>query len=129
MYAIRSYYEHFVYQFKISLQGAKPPIWRRVLVPDMVTLADLHEIIQLTMGWFDSHLHQFRIGRTSYGPELDDDWGMETIANEEDYTLHDLAKDLAPHFSYTYDFGDDWEHLITVEKTLPASEGKRNNFV
>ncbi|SHO51704.1 UPF0149 family protein [Desulfopila aestuarii] len=116
--------EHLAYQFKISLQGAKPPIWRRVLVPDTVTLADLHEIIQLTMGWFDSHLHQFQIGRKAYGPELDDDWGMEPIANEEEYTLHNLAKDLAPHFSYTYDFGDDWEHRITVEKTLPINEGK-----
>lgn len=116
--------EHVIYQLKISLQGAKPPIWRRIQVPDTFLLADLHEIIQLTMGWFDSHLHQFRIANTSYGPELDDDWSMETVANEEKYSLHDLAKNISPHFSYTYDFGDNWEHRITVEKTLPITEGK-----
>jgi len=116
--------EKVVYQLKIALQGAKPPIWRRVLVPDSVTLADLHEIIQLSMGWFDCHLHQFRIGRNLYGPSLEDDWDLDPPADEEDYTLHSLSGSIAPAFYYTYDFGDDWEHRITVEKTLPAAEGK-----
>jgi len=115
---------HAIYQLKIALKGAKPPIWRRVLVPDTVTLADLHDIIQICMGWFGGHLHQFRIGTTIYGQLLDDDWGFETIADENNYTLHNLAKAITPHFSYTYDFGDNWEHRITVEKSLPAAEGK-----
>lgn len=113
-----------VYQLKISLVGAKPPIWRRILVPGTHTLADLHEIIQLCMGWFDSHLHQFRIGTTHFGPEPDEDWGTAPIGNEEEYTLDSLAEFLAPAFFYTYDFGDDWEHKITVEKSLPAAEAK-----
>ncbi|MEI6181103.1 MAG: plasmid pRiA4b ORF-3 family protein [Chloroflexales bacterium] len=83
-----------IYQLKITLKGSKPPIWRRVEVPDDSTLARLHTIIQTTMGWSDSHLHLFAISGMSYGvPDLsyDDDcggiWGyaslLATIADPE----------------------------------------------
>lgn len=113
-----------IYQLKISLQGARPPIWRRVQVPGSITLDELHEVIQHCMGWMDSHLHQFRIGDFLYGPDLDDGWDDIPVRREESYTLHSLADSLAPALYYTYDFGDDWQHKIVVEKTLAASEGK-----
>lgn len=115
-----------VYQFKITLSHSKPPIWRRIQVPAFMTLTNLHEIIQVSMGWFDSHLHQFEIDNVLYGPADDEneEWGMESVEDEEKYTLQDLADRIAPHFDYTYDFGDDWQHRITVEKILPAGEGK-----
>lgn len=113
-----------IYQLKITLKHSRPPIWRRVQVPSFITLADLHEIIQLSMGWFDSHLHQFDIDSVFYGPPLEEDWDMEAVENEEEYTLQSLADRLEPHFDYIYDFGDDWQHRITVEKILQPGEGK-----
>jgi hypothetical protein len=58
---------HEIYQLKVTLLGTRPPIWRRVLVPSDMTLMQLHRVIQDTMGWFDSHLHEFEIGGETYG--------------------------------------------------------------
>ena len=59
-----------VYQFKITLLGAKPPIWRRIQIKDC-TLDKLHEHIQTAMGWTNSHLHHFRLAERLYGdPQL-----------------------------------------------------------
>jgi yecA family protein len=113
-----------IYQLKISLKGSRPPIWRRIQVPGSVTLAELHDIIQISMGWFDSHLHQFNIKRTLYGPVTDDDWAMERMNDEVQYTLDSLSEEIQPHFEYIYDFGDDWQHRITVETVLKPEEGK-----
>jgi hypothetical protein len=55
-----------IYQLKIVLQGSKPPIWRRVLVKSNITLADLHELIQAVMGWYNVHLHHFDVHGTFY---------------------------------------------------------------
>lgn len=111
-----------VYQLKIALQRAKPPIWRRIQVPGATNLFDLHTIIQDCMGWTDSHLHQFIIDGTFYClPDEEDLW--QENQDERRYTLHDLAKVIQPSFRYIYDFGDDWDHKITVEKILEPSEG------
>lgn len=114
-----------VYQLKVSLQGAKPPIWRRIQVPGKTTLAQLHEIVQISMGWEDTHLHQFLIDRTCYCSAEEDD-GLRTSRpkNEGKYTLHSLADKIQPSFNYIYDYGDDWIHQIKVEKILPVGEGK-----
>ena len=50
---------NIVYQIKVSLDGSTPPIWRRLLVSEHASLQQLHDIIQVAMGWLDSHLHQF----------------------------------------------------------------------
>ncbi len=109
-----------VYQLKITLKGSKPPIWRRVLVPENITLYDLHEIIQIVMEWQDYHLHAFTIAGQIYGnPEDDgnDDFGTK---NETRYHLNKLGLSEKARFSYEYDFGDSWDHTILVEKILPA---------
>ena len=114
-----------VYQLKVELQGAKPPIWRRILVPGNITLEKLHTILQICMGWNDVHLHQFLIDRTCYSMPDDDDFlRTSRPKNEAKYTLHDLQQKIQPRFQYIYDFGDDWIHQITVEKILPPTEGK-----
>ena len=111
-----------VYQLKITLQGAKPPIWRRIQVPGITTLALLHEVIQICMGWTDYHLHQFIIEKTKYTlPDSDGD--LLGSRDERSFTLQALAAKLEPHFQYIYDFGDDWQHRIQVEKILAAGEG------
>lgn len=120
--------EQVVYQFKITLLGAKPPIWRRILVP-AGTLDDLHEQIQAAMGWTNSHLHQFEIGSRRYGdPEmLDDSWGESETINSLETQLSELLGGKRPpkKFHYTYDFGDGWEHQIEFEGTVSAEQGKK----
>ena len=118
-----------VYQLKITLKGSRPPIWRRVLVPEHFTLGDLHDIIQTVMPWYDGHLHEFEIGGVTYGvPDTDSFFdigsffGDDTL-DEEEVELRRVIKPATKRFKYTYDFGDDWEHVIEVEKILPAEEG------
>ena len=97
---------------KVSLRGSRPPIWRRLIVPGSATLADLHVAIQAAMGWEDSHLHHFDVDGRHYG----DRSILDEVADERRLTLNGLLNTAAQRFSYTYDFGDDWEHIITIEK-------------
>jgi len=109
-----------IYQIKIALDGIRPPIWRRVQVPAEMTLADLHDVIQLAMGWEDCHLHEFQIGHDRYGVLMDDDFGSDLDADEAEVRLADEITREKAKFRYTYDFGDDWRHTLTVEKILEA---------
>jgi hypothetical protein len=109
-----------VLSLKVTLRNTKPPIWRRILMPGTMTLADLHRAIQIAMGWDNSHLHDFDTGDERYGdPTTTDD-----ITDENRVTLNTLVKAGVTRFSYTYDFGDNWEHAILVEKSPPASDAK-----
>ena len=56
-----------VYQLRIRLDRISPIIWRRLLVTDTTTIAELHTIIQIAFGWSDSYLHRFVIHGKSYG--------------------------------------------------------------
>ena len=113
------------YQLKVTLEGARPPIWRRILVPGDLTLVQLHKVIQLCMGWTDSHLHQFVIDRTMYShPDGDDILLSRKPKNEAKYTLQALDAKIRNGFQYVYDFGDDWLHRITVEKVVEPGMGK-----
>ena len=106
-----------IYQVKVSLIGAKPPIWRTVLVPSDLGLSAFHNVIQIAMGWEDSHLHQFIANEKFYGiPE--DEFGME-MEDESKYKLSQLLKNEKDTITYEYDFGDGWEHKILLEKVLP----------
>ncbi len=106
-----------IYQIKISLIGAKPPIWRTILVPDNLKLTAFHDVIQAAIGWTDSHLHQFIANNVFYGIP-DDEFGME-IEDESKYKLSQLLKKEKDSIKYEYDFGDSWEHKILLEKILP----------
>ena len=106
-----------IYQLKITLKDFRPPIWRRVQVKSNITLGKLHQIIQASMGWTNSHLHGFSIGGVEYGeplPELE----LE-IKNEQKVKLSKVVTGEKQKFFYTYDMGDSWEHEILVEKVLP----------
>lgn len=110
-----------VYQLKIQLKGISPPIWRRFLVLNTSALEDLHHTIQIVMGWTDSHLHQFICGKSRYGiidPEFGADWD-DDLENELNFKVKDLLKNEGDSILYEYDFGDGWEHKITLEKILP----------
>lgn len=117
-----------LYQFKITLLGSSPPIWRRIQVPDC-TLDKLHEYIQTAMGWTNSHLHQFEIRGKRYGdPALLDDGfeefdGIDSTKTMISEIMPQRSKRFA--FSYEYDFGDGWEHQIAFEGCPDPAEGKR----
>lgn len=117
-----------VYQFKITLKGIKPPIWRRILVPDNITFADFSEILNSAMGWLGYHLHSFYVVEPRSGLEFElSDY--ETVLESDNPLCLDEAKIIiSEYFSdtnkkakYTYDFGDDWEHNLTLEKILPRN--------
>ncbi|MCU0569348.1 MAG: plasmid pRiA4b ORF-3 family protein, partial [Oculatellaceae cyanobacterium Prado106] len=106
-----------IYQLKITLKGIRPPVWRRVQVKSTISLGQLHEIIQFAMGWTNSHMHSFDVGGEEYGqPEPSFDF---QVRDEAKAKLNQLVDEKAK-FSYTYDFGDSWDHEILVEKVLPA---------
>jgi hypothetical protein len=104
-----------VYRLKVTIKGIRPPIWRRIEISSAETLATLHRTIQIAFGWMDSHLHEFTIAGSRYG-----DPGMiDGSIDECDVTIGDVAES-GDTFSYTYDFGDDWEHSIKVEKVTES---------
>lgn len=111
-----------LYQFKITLKEIRPPIWRRFWVPDWITLSDLHDIIQVVMGWDNSHLHEFLWKGKRYGAPASD-WGFEEVINEDTVTLRKLGLSPKNKIQYEYDFGDSWEHELLLEKILPGEEG------
>jgi hypothetical protein len=110
-----------VYQIKITLRDSKPPIWRRLLVPDSISLYKLNQIIQIAMGWTDSHLHQFIIHGEYYSIPSPEDWGP--IIDERRSRLDQIAASESDKFIYEYDFGDSWDHEVLVEKILPPEPG------
>lgn len=107
------------YRIKVTLRGAaKPPVWRRLEVPADLDLGQLHEVVQAAMGWEDYHLHVFSQGGADYGLP-DPDLGH---ADERAVRLCQLLTDVGDRLDYTYDFGDGWEHEITLEKVLPVDD-------
>jgi hypothetical protein len=115
-----------IYQLKITLKGSKPPIWRRVLISSGMPLEKLHDIIQLTFGWYNCHLHQFVVGRTYYqpgGPD-EDGFGMMDVEDSNGLRVCELLRSEKDKISYEYDFGDGWDHQILLEKVLPPKPEK-----
>jgi hypothetical protein len=104
-------------QLRIELAWIQPVIWRQIVVPESITLPKLHQVIQVTMGWQDCHLHAFDIAGETYGV-TDPDFDFDDTMQSEQRVRLGTALGRARSFRYTYDFGDSWEHLIKVEKRL-----------
>jgi hypothetical protein len=105
-----------IFQVRISLADVTPEVWRRVAVPGAYTLDRVHRVVQYAMGWQNYHLHSFEIEGVQYG-EPDPDGELD-LRDELEVRLDAVAgKD--SRFVYTYDFGDWWEHEITVEAIYP----------
>ena len=107
-----------IYQLRIDLVGAKPPIWRRILISSSDTLYDLHCAIQNAMGWTNSHLHSFESGGSSYGIADIDEFDDFETRDEKKYTIAHLLSNEGDRLLYMYDFGDSWEHKIKLEKII-----------
>jgi hypothetical protein len=112
-------HKHY-FVLRVALDEIKPPIWRRVAVPASITLDLLHDVIQATMGWEDCHLHQFTIGNRRYteAPE-----NSEEGIDENGVLLGGLLDGAKTKIAYCYDFGDGWQHTVTVEKIEKIPEG------
>lgn len=115
-------------RLRIAVEGIEPVIWRQVEVPLTATLKALHDVIQAAFGWEGYHLHLFEVGEQRYGvpdPEWD---SIDPIRSEKTTRLATLIERGIRRFSYTYDFGDDWQHEIVVEAVAasnPAAEYPR----
>ncbi len=112
------------YQLEITLAYTEPPVWRRIHIPGLMTLADLHMVIQYCIGWQDGHLHQFQAGLKFYGPQMAGDYSDNQILDESRFQLVDLERELLQGMVYTYDFGDNWEHVILLEKVISENESE-----
>ncbi|HEY5858418.1 MAG TPA: plasmid pRiA4b ORF-3 family protein [Aldersonia sp.] len=110
-----------VYQIKVELSGLEPPIWRRLEVPGDITLARLHAVIQVAFDWDDCHLHAFKTEYGEFGL-ADPDYERRS---ENPVTLEQVARGAGATIRYTYDFGDDWDHDITVEQVLDRDRAAR----
>lgn len=110
-------------QIKITLNGSKPPIWRRVLIDSRYHLDDLHAVIQEAMGWDCSHMHQFyHSGKTyvEYNPEFGELWDGQQDESGKPIAL--FLQEEKDKLMYEYDMGDGWLHTIELEKILPADK-------
>ena len=111
------------YLLKIQLLDIEPAIWRRFVVPASITLDRLHDVIQIVMGWTDSHLHQFVAKGKRYGVP-DREFGLDR-ENEDKTRLDQVLRKAKDKMIYEYDFGDGWEHEVVVEKVLSIVSGRR----
>ena len=111
-----------VHRVKVSLYGAKPPVWRRLEIPSAMPLSRVHAVLQVAFGWHDYHLHAFETVCGEFGsPDQDVDWAERQ--DEATATLAQVAGAERAKVVYSYDFGDDWRHDIVVETIIPAGPG------
>lgn len=117
-----------VAELRITIEDIDPPVWRQLLVPRSMTLADLHDVIQEAFGWWDYHLHEYEVGGLSFG---DAEYLNEMLSEEDRHSfpedqvrLRDFSAQ-TPHFFYVYDFGDNWVHRIELVGLRVMEPGRR----
>jgi hypothetical protein len=123
-----------VFQLRVDLDDTEPRIWRRLNVRSDLTLDVLHQVLQDAFGWTDSHLHRFALGGgvwddesevflcaydVDYPEDVDD--GVSTP--EVDVRLDETMTEPGDRLAYVYDYGDNWELTLKLEKVLPAIPG------
>ncbi len=110
-----------IYELKATLRHIKPPIWRRLQIRADATLEELHYALQDAFGWTNSHLHRFLVGKRSYGMILDE--LDEDLEDDRGVRLREVTR-VKSKLVYQYDFGDDWEHDLVIEKVLPTERAR-----
>jgi Plasmid pRiA4b ORF-3-like protein len=106
-------------ELKVTLRHIEPVIWRELRVPARLSLAQLHDVLQVALGWTNSHLHDFTAGDIRFG--MDDTDAEIFLVDERAAPLGAIAE-VGSTFLYRYDFGDDWEHDVIVERAVRDSE-------
>lgn len=114
-----------ILQLRVSIRGMSPPVWRKLLINSDTTLHELHLMIQAAMGWYNCHLYEFSYGQDKYS-NLDhwDEIPEEEIDSTQ-VTLGDLDLSEGDELTYLYDFGDNWEHTVSVQKILAQDTSYR----
>lgn len=116
-----------LYQLLIILRDSNPLIWRRIQVSGATTLARLHQVLQVVMGWQESHLHQFIKGERHYGmPDIDDEL---PLLDERRFKLSQLVVEAGDSLIYEYDFGDSWTHHLVLEYAWPSASASVRSAV
>ncbi len=111
-------------QLKVTLRDIHPPVWRRIQVWEDATLAQLHRILQIVLGWEDCHLHEFVIGRRVYSvPDPEDDLYERKVIDERRVRLREVVPRVGTAIEYLYDFGDSWRHDLLLEAILLPEPG------
>jgi Plasmid pRiA4b ORF-3-like protein len=118
------------YQIRADLKETDPPTWRGLEVASDANLAEVHDVLQVAFGWTDSHLHGFAAGpefdsadAEHYLCPFDEEEGEQEGVPEEQVRLDEVLAEAGDTLAYTYDYGDGWDHLITLEAALPRPEG------
>ena len=120
-----------VHHFAVTLQEVEPPVWREIQVPSDYTFWDLHVAIQDAMGWLDYHLHEFEITNPATGDVERIGIPVEDFLDQQP-TLPGWEAQISDYFSsenaaasYTYDFGDNWLHTVTLKDVLERNPKMR----
>jgi len=115
-----------IFTLKVTIKGSSPSIWRRIQIPGDATLGDLHYTLQIALGWTNSHLHEFQIGRKKFDAPLSDDPDRpDDMIDEDEWELNEVLERKKMKFGYHYDFGDDWMHEVVVEDITLPEKGVR----
>ena len=111
-----------VLELRVELRGIEPTIWRRVQVPGTTTFWELHSVIQDAMGWLDGHLHAFVVRDPGTGMEewvgVPDPESLEPMTPGWDVDVREYLTGPGASADYLYDFGDGWEHKVTLQKIV-----------
>ncbi len=113
------------FRVRVDLVGAQPPLWRRLTLPSNLTLNQVHVLLQAAFGWTDDHMHQFTLGTDRKLPRTQAILSAYEVANgaagipESKVRLDQLLAKKDDTLRYTYDFGDDWVHLLKLEAVEP----------
>ncbi len=116
------------YRVRVDLSGTKPPLWRRLELASDLFLDEVHEILQVAFGWTDSHLHQFGSGPRYHSPETEyylcpyQEEEGEPGVPEEEVRLDEVLAEPGDRLFYLYDFGDNWEHVISLKAVAPRDD-------
>lgn len=115
------------YECKVTLRGVRPPVWRRVKVRSDITLEDLHRVLQVVMGWTDSHMHAFRPAGKGAKVRM----GSPAVGRDQERRtrLDELLRKPKDWLVYEYDFGDSWEHEVLLERVVDHPAGARYPWV
>jgi hypothetical protein len=108
------------YYIRIELLDVSPPVWRTMNVPSGIRLDEFSVLLMIAMGWEGSHLHQFRAGKQVIGHSDQSD--HEAHLNEQELFIEDLFQEDISPIIFDYDFGDGWEHEITLLGELSAED-------
>ena len=105
------------FYFKIQLVGVtKPPVWRKIVVPETISMLKFHEVIQAAFGWENSHLFEFRYaGQIACAIGIPDESDPEVL-NASSISLRKIIHENGQKCTYIYDFGDNWVHSVILER-------------